>query len=323
MDRRTFLAGTGAVLLVAPLAAEAQQANKVYRIGYLSGSSPAVTPTVRESLLQGLRDLGYVEGRDFVMEYRFAEGQADRLPGFAADLVRAHVDVIVAMSTPATLAAKQATGTIPIVSPVAGNLVATGIVKSLARPGGNVTGVTTQVETLKLYQLLKEAVPRVTRVVYLYDPASSRPGMAEQLSSEARAVNVELQVVALRDPNNIAQAFAQFRRGTNGLVLDRSTPLLLKADEICRLALQGKLPTVARGRQHADAGCLMYYGENLDDMARRAATYVDKILKGAKPGDLPVEQPTKFELVINLKTAKALGLTIPPSLLARADEVIQ
>jgi len=323
IDRRTFLTGTGAVLLAAPLAAEAQQqAGKVWRIGYLSASS-AAAPTVRESFLQGLRDLGYVEGRDFVMEYRFAEGQADRLPGFAADLVRAHVDMIVAMSTPATLAAKQATGTVPIVSPVAGNLVATGIVKSLARPGGNVTGVTTQVETLKLYQLLKEAAPRVTRVVYLYDPASSRPGMAEQLTSEAQAVNVELQVVALRDPNNIPQAFAEFRRGTNGLVLDRSGPLLRTADEICKLALQGKLPTVSRGRQHADAGCLMSYGENVDDMVRRSATYVDKILKGAKPADLPVELPTKFELVINLKTAKALGLTIPPSLLQRADQVIE
>src|SRR5882724_8657127 len=196
VDRRTFLAGTGAVLLTAPLAAVAQQAGKVYRIGYLSNglSANAVGTRSLKSFHQGLRDLGYVEGRDFVMEYRFAEGQADRLPELAADLVRAHVDVIVTPSTPATLAAMQATKTIPIVSPTAGNLVATGIVKSLARPGGNVTGVTTQVETLKLYQLLKEAAPRVTRVVYLYDPASSRPRVAEQLTAEARAANVELQV---------------------------------------------------------------------------------------------------------------------------------
>ena len=318
IDRRTFLAGAGAVLLAPPLAAEAQQAKKVYKIGYLSSD-----PGIRKTFLQGLRDLGYVEGRDFVMEYRWAEGQPMRLPELAADLVRARVDVIVTAGTPATLAAMQATKTIPIVSPFAGNLVATGIVKSLARPGGNVTGLTTQVPTLKLYQLLKEAVPRVTRVVYLYDPASSPPGVAEELTSEARAANVELQMAALRDPNNIAQAFAEFRRGTNGLVLDRSTPLVRKADEICRLALQGKLPTASRGRVHADAGCLMSYGENLDDMARRAAVFVDKILKGAKPADLPVEQPTKFELVINLKTAKALGLTIPQSLLLRADEIIQ
>ena len=325
IDRRTFLAGTGAVLLTAPLAAVAQQAGKVYRIGYLSNglSANAVGTRSLKSFHQGLRDLGYVEGRDFVMEYRFSEGQADRLPGLAADLVRAHVDLIVTAGTPATLATMQATSTIPIVSPFAANLVASGIVKSLGRPGGNVTGLTTQVATLKLYQLLKEAAPRVTRVVYLYDPAISVPEVIEQLTSEARAMSVELQGVALRDPNNIAQAFAEFRRGTNGLLLDRSTPLLLKADEICKLALQRKLPTAARGRLHADAGCLMYYGENLDDMARRAATYVDKILKGAKPADLPVEQPTKFDLVINLKTAKALGLTIPPSLLGRADEVIQ
>jgi len=324
VDRRTFLAGTGAVLFAAPLAAEAQQAKKVWRIGLLSASSaPANLLTAAAPFRQGLHDLGYVEGRDFVMEYRYAEGQPDRLPGLAADLVRAPVDVIVTIGTPATRAAMQATNTIPIVSPTAGNLVATGIVKSLARPGGNVTGVTTQVETLKLYQLLKEAAPRVIRVVYLYDPASSRLGVAEQLTSEARAVNVELQMVALRDPNNIPQAFAEFRRGTNGLVLDRSSPLLRAADEICKLALQGKLPTVTRGRQHADAGCLMSYGENVDDMVRRSASYVDKILKGAKPADLPVELPTKFELVINLKTAKALGLTIPPSLLARADEVIE
>jgi len=325
MERRTFMAMLTGGMVVAPLAAEAQQVGKVYRIGWLGSSSPASAThmSVFQNFHQGLRDLGYVEGRDFVIEYRFAEGQADRLPELAADLVRAHVDVIVTPSTPATLAAMQATKTIPIVSPTAGNLVATGIVKSLARPGGNVTGVTTQVETLKLYQLLKEAAPRVTRVVYLYDPASSRPRVAEQLTAEARAANVELQVVAMRDPNNIPQAFAEFPRGTNGLILDRSSRLLVKANEVCKLALQGKLPTVTRGRQHADAGCLMSYGENLDDMARRAATYVDKILKGAKPADLPVELPTKFELVINLKTAKALGLTIPQSLLGRADEVIQ
>ena len=324
INRRTFLAGTGAVLLAAPLAAEAQSAKKVYRIGYLSAGSATLTPNLRENFLQGLRDLGYVEGRDFVMEYRFAEGKADRLPGFAADLVRAHVDVIVTIGTPATLAATQATGTIPIVSPVAGALVEKGIVKSLARPGGNVTGLTTQVGSVfKLYELLKEAAPKGTRVVYLYDPASNPTGSAERLNSQAQTLNVDLQVVALRAPNDVTQAFAKFRRGTNGLVLERATSLVLRADQICKLALQRRLPTVAFGRIFADAGCLMYYGENLGDMCHRAAVYVDKILKGAKPGDLPVEQPTKFELVINLKTAKALGLTIPPSLLGRADEVIQ
>ena len=323
IDRRTFLAGTGAVLLARPFAAEAQSAKRVYRIGYLSAGSAALVRNLREDFLQGLRDLGYVEGRDFIMEYRFAEGQPDRLPGLAADLVRAHVDVIVSGNTPATLAAMQATDTIPIVSPVAGSLVEKGIVKSLARPGGNVTGLTTQVGTFKLYQLLKEAAPRVGRVVYLYDPASNPRGSAEQLNSQAQALNVELQVVAFRDPNDVGHAFAEFRRGTNGLLLERATPLMLKADEICKLALQRKLPTAAAPRNFADAGCLMSYGESLGDMFRRAAVYVDKILKGAKPADLPVEMPTKFELVINLKTAKALGLTIPPSLLGRADQIIQ
>jgi putative ABC transport system substrate-binding protein len=307
------------MFLTTPLAAEAQQVKKVYRIGLLSAGSPAPAT----NLLQGLVDLGYVEGRDFVMEYRFAEGQPDRLPGLAADLVRAPVDVIVTIGTPATLAAMRATGTIPIVSPVAGFLVEKGIVKSLARPGGNVTGLTTQVDMLKLYQLLKEAAHKVTRVVYLYDSASATPGLAERLNSRAKAVNVELRVVALRDPNDIAQAFAEFRRGTNGLVLDRATPLVLREDQICKLALQRKLPTAVFGRSFVNAGCLIYYGENMGDMFRRAAVFVDKILKGAKPADLPVEQPTKFDLIINLKTAKALGLTIPQSLLQRADEVIQ
>ena len=241
----------------------------------------------------------------------------------AADLVRAPVDVIVTVGTPATLAAMRATGTIPIVSPVAGNLVEKGIVKSLARPGGNVTGLTTQIGVLKLYQLLKEAAPKVTRVVYLYDLDSSTPGTAERLNSQAKAVNVELQAVALRDPNDIAQAFAEFRRGTNGLVLDRATPLQLREDQICKLALQRRLPTAVFGRSFVNAGCLIYYGENTGDMFRRAAVFVDKILKGAKPADLPVEQPTLFELVVNLKAAKALGITIPRSILLRADRVIE
>ena len=323
MDRRAFLVGTGAAVLAAPLAAEGQQANKVYRIGYLSAGSAAFTPTSSEKFLQGLRDLGYVDGRDFVMEYRFAEGQPDRLPGLAADLVRAPVDVIVTIGTPATLAAMQATGTIPIVSPVAGFLVERGFVKSLAQPGGNVTGLTTQIGVLKLYQLLKEAAPKVTRGVYLYDPASQWSDTVERLTSQAKAANLELQPVALRDPNNIELAFAEFRSGTNGLVLDRATPLQLRQDQLCKLALQRRLPTAVFGRTFADAGCLLFYGEDTDDMLRRAALFVDKIVKGAKPADLPVELATKFDLIINLKAAKALGLTIPPSLLQRADRVIQ
>ena len=310
-------------LTLAPLAGEAQRADKAYKIGYLSASTAQRSPTLK-NFLQGLHDLGHVEGRDFVMEYRWAEGQQDRLPELAVDLVRARVDVIVTVGTPATYAAMQATKTIPIVFGSAGAVVEKGIVASLARPGGNVTGLTFQLGALKLYQLLKEAAPAIVRGVYLYDPESGPRGVPERLRSQAQVVNVEWQSVALRDdPNGVAQAFAEIGRGPNGLVLDQATRLQLKADQICRLALQRRLPAVGLTRTFADAGCLMSYAENVSEMYRRAAGLVDKILKGAKPGDLPVEQPTKFQLVINLKTAKALGLTIPQSVLVRADEIIQ
>jgi putative ABC transport system substrate-binding protein len=324
IDRRTFLAGTGAVLLAAPLDVEAQQAGKVYKIGSLNPGLSSESLGAKSPFRLGLHDLGYVEGRDFIMEYRWAEGHPDRLPELAADLVRSRVDVIVTTGTPATYAAMQATKTIPIVFGSAGNVVGKGIVASLTRPGGNVTGLTFQLGTLKLYQVLKEAAPKVVRGVYLYDPDSNPRGVAERLGSQAQAVNVVWQSVALLDdPNGVPQAFAEFGRGINGLVLDQASRLQLKADQICGLALQRKIPAVAPNRKFADAGCLMSYGENVDDMFRRAAGLVDKILKGAKPADLPVEHPTKFDLIINLKTAKALGLTIPPALLARADEVIQ
>jgi len=258
------------------------------------------------------------------MEYRWAEGHPERLPELAADLVRAQVDVIVTYGTSATYAAMQATKTIPIVFRSAGSVVEKGIVASLARPGGNVTGLTFQLEYLKLYQLLKEAAPRLVRGIYLYDPDSNVRDVIERRRSLAQAEKVEWQSVALRnDPDGVAQAFAEFGRGRNGLLLENSNPLQLKADQICGLALQRRIPTIGRDRPFADAGCLMSYAENPSEMDRRAAGLVDRILKGAKPAELPVEMPTKFELVINLKTAKALGLTIPQSLLSRADEVIQ
>jgi putative tryptophan/tyrosine transport system substrate-binding protein len=323
MDRRAFLGTVASGLLAAPLAAEAQQPRKVYKIGFLSANLSQAPRRQMKSFLIGLRDLGYVEGRDFVMEYRWAEGHNDRLPELAADLVRVRVDVIVTGGTPPTMAAKQATQTIPIVFAVLGAAVEKGIVGSLARPGGNVTGLTFQIELGKVLGLLKEAVPSVARVVYLYDPDSSRPGLAERLRSYTQPLNVESQVVAVRDSTRVAQAFAEVGRGTNGLLVDNATYLQINADEICKLALRRRLSAAGIGRLFADAGCLMSYGEDLLAMYRRAAGYVDKILKGAKPSDLPVEQADRFELVINLKTAKALGLTIPPSLLGRADEVIQ
>jgi len=307
-------------ILAVSLTAVAQQAAKVYKIGYLASTRPGAS----EAFRRGLQDLGYVEGRDFVIEYRWADGRPERLPELGADLARIRVDVIVTSGTPATFAAMQATKTIPIVFGSAGAVVEKGIVASLARPGGNVTGLTLQINPLKLYQLLKEAAPKVTRGVYLYDPQSSTADVEESLRSNAQAVNVNWRSVALRDdPNGITQAFAELGRGTDGLVLDLAARIQLKADHICKVALQRRLPTIGYTRGFANAGCLMSYAEDLNDMYRRAAGLVDKILKGARPADLPVEQPTKLELVINLKTARALGLTIPRSLLLRADQIIE
>ena len=322
--RRAFLAAMGAVLLAAPLAAEAQQPGKPYRIGYLRSTD---APILSKAFLQGLNELGYVEGRDFVMEYRFADGYSDRLPTLAIELVRANVSVIVTSGTPATKAAKQASQTIPIVFASAAGVVEKRLVESLARPGGNATGLQIQVQTAKMLQLLKAAVPTVSRVVYLYDP-DVNPGellgtYLKSLRATAQAQNVVLRAVAMTDPNGLPKAFSEFGRGTNGLIVEPAPALVFRADEIGRLGLQHRIPATGYGRVFADAGCLMSYGENLAAMYHRAAVYVDKILKGAKPANLPVENPTKFELVINLKTAKALGLTIPPSLLGRADEVIQ
>ena len=324
LNRRAFAISLGA-LIAAPFGATAQQPGKVYKIGYLAPQGPAsVFHGAKGPFRQGLQELGYVEGRDFVMEYRWAEGHAERLPELGADLVRARVDVIVTSGTLATYAAMRATKTIPIVFGSVGSAVEKGIVASLTRPGGNVTGLTFQLDALKLYQLLKEAAPRVARGIYLYDPDVGSPNVGERLRSRAQAVNVEFQPVVLRDDaNGVAQAFAEFGHGPNGLVLDQSDRLQSKAEQICRLALERELPTIALTRTFPKAGCLMSYEENVSDMYRRAAGLVDKILKGAKPAEIPVEHSTKFELVINLKTAKALRITIPPSLLLRADQVIE
>jgi len=326
MDRRAFLAGVAGSLLAAPLAAEAQPAKKVYRIGFLDFISPDVPHAYSKVFLQGLHDLGYVEGRDFVIEYRFAAGHKERLPELAADLVRADVDVIVTYGTPSTMALEQATQTVPIVFAAAADVVEKGIVRTLARPGGNVTGLQLHMDETKVLQVLTEAVPTVARVVFLYDPAVF-PGTflgtaLERRHAQAQALNVKLQPVAVRDPNGVAAAFAEFGRGTNGLWVEAADVLIMTSGQVCNLALQRRLPAIGYGVWFANAGCLMSYGEDVSDMHRRAAGFVDKILKGAKPGDLPVEQPTKFKLVINLKTAKALGLTISPSLLQRADQVI-
>jgi len=329
MDRRVFLAGTGAVLLAGPLAAEAQQAAKVARIGYLAPNL-AASPHNHEAFRQGLRDLGYVEGRNLVIEYRDAEGKLERLPALAAELVALKVDVIVAPNTPAAVPAKQATKTIPIVFAVAGDPVGSGLVTSLARPGGNVTGLSNLALELvgKCLELLTRAVPGVSRIAVLWHPGvfpeRTEKDLLKGAEVAARALGVRLQFVEARGPADFNRAFSDMTRARAGaLTVLPSNMFISERRRLVDLAAKNRLPAVYPWKEFVDAGGLMAYGPNYDDLFRRAATYVDKILRGAKPGDLPVEQPTKFELVINLKTAKALGLTIPRSLLLNADEVIQ
>jgi len=330
VDRRTFLAGTGAVLLAAPLAAEAQQAGKVARIGLLSLN---LVPNrhLGEAFRQGLRDLGYVEGRNVVIEYRDAEGKPERLPALAAELVALKVDVIVTGGgTPPALAAKQATKTIPIVFSSVPDPVTDKLVTSLARPGGNVTGSSNLNPELvgKCLEQLKQVVPGVSRVAVLWQPGAmderTEQDILKAADVAARALGVRLQVVEARGSADVDRALSDITRArAAALTVLPSAMLFTERRRLVALAAKNRLPAVYAQREFVDAGGLMSYGPNLADLFRRAAVYVDKILKGAKPADLPVEQPTKFELVINLKTAKALGLTIPPSVLGRADEVIQ
>jgi ABC-type uncharacterized transport system substrate-binding protein len=316
--------------VAAPLAAEAQQAAKVPRIGYLAGNL-APSPHLTEAFLQGLRDLGYVEGRNVVIEYRDAEGKFERLPALAAELVALKVDVIMTGGTPHALAAKQATKTIPIVFAAdAADAVGSGIVPSLARPGGNVTGLSLLGPELvgKCLELLKQAVPGVSRVAFLWHPGvfpeRTEKDMLKEAEVAARALGVRPQFVEARGPADFDRAFSEMTRARAGaLTVLPSAMLSNERRRLVDLAAKNRLPAVYSSREFVDAGGLMAYGPNVADLLRRAATYVDKILKGTKPADLPVEQPTKFELVINLKTAKALGLTIPPLLLLRADQVIQ
>jgi putative ABC transport system substrate-binding protein len=329
IDRRAFLAGTGAVLLVAPLAAEAQQAAKTTRLGYLAPNLVA-DPHLREAFRQGLRDLGYVEGRNLVIEYRDAEGKPERLPALAAELVALQVDLIVAAYTPGAMAAKQATGTLPIVFAAVRDPVQSGLVTSLARPGGMITGTSGRAPELvgKCLEQLKQTIPGVRRVAVLWQPGAFGERTAKDMLKEAdvaaRALGVRPQFVEARSPADIDRAFSDMTRArADALTVLTGAMFITERRRLVDLAAKNRLPAVYAWREFVDAGGLMAYGPSLADLYRRAATYVDKILKGAKPAELPVEQPTRFQLVINLKTAKALGLTIPPSLLQRADEVIQ
>ena len=327
MDRRAFIGTLAVFLLAGPLAAEAQAPAKVSRIGFLSVGSPTDNLFTLEAFQQGLRELGYVQGQNIAIEYRFAEGRPERLPALAADLVRLKVAVIVTGSPPAPEAAKRATSTIPIVFAVIGDPVAQGLVASLAWPGGNITGLANLAQEVvgKQLELLKEVAPKVSRVAVLQNPSNhAHPFVLRQAEGAARALGVQLHILQARTPPEIEAAFAAMsRQRAGGVVVLRDTLFLTQRTQIAALAAKSRLPAVYGLREAAEAGGLMAYGANVLLMYRRAATYVDKILKGAKPADLPVEQPTKFELVINLKTAKALGLTIPQSLLQRADEVIQ
>ena len=314
-------------MLVAPLLAVAQPVGKVPKIGFLNPSSAAATARNFDAFTQCLRELGYIEGQTIAIAQRYADGRPERLPALAAELVRLKVDVIVTGGPPAPEAAKQATGTIPIVFAVAADPVAAGLVASLARPGGNVTGLASISGEVvgKELELLKDAAPKVSRVAVLQNPSNdSHPHTLREAEGAARTLGLQLHIVRARTPNEIEAAFTAMRSQRAGGVLVLRDPLFLtQRTKIAALAAKSRLPAVYGFREEAEAGGLMAYGASVPLMYRRAATYVDKILKGAKPGDLPVEQPTKFELVINLKTAKALGLTIPQSLLQRADEVIQ
>ena len=315
-----------AVTLLAPLAARAQQ---MARIGYLVLNLD-VNPRNRDAFRQGLRDLGYVEGRNLVIEYRDAGGKPERLAASAAELVALNVDVIVSPGTLASLAAKRATATIPIVVPTIGDPVADGLVKSLAQPGGNVTGLSNLTNDLigKCMQLLKEAVPGATRVAVLTHPGSATAKTDKDFATRAQAAGRSLgfvvQLIDAGRPVDLDRAFAEMSRWrATALVVMPYATLLQERARIVALAAKQRLPAVYAYRENVVAGGLMSYGADLADQFRRSAAYVDRILKGAKPADLPVEQPTKFELIINLKTAKALGLTIPQTLLLRADEIIR
>ena len=312
-------------LLLAPLVAEAQQGTKVPRVGVLSERSP--TDLFVTAFRQGLRALGYTEGQNIIVEYRYAHGMADRFPDLVAELIRLKVDVLVVGGTVAARSAKAQTTTVPIVFTLAGDPVGSGLVASLARPGGNVTGLSNIIAELggKQLELLKEAVPQVSRVAVLYNPVNPAAGPALNRTREAaRALAVELQVLEVRQPNQLASAFSAMTAWRPGALLALSDSVFGNdIAQLSKLAVKNRMPAMYASSRFAEAGGLLTYGPSFSDNWRRAAVFVDKILKGAKPADLPVEQPTKFELVINLKTAKALGLTIPPSVLARTDEVIE
>ena len=325
MNRLVFISTLAGGLLAAPLAAQAQQAGKVYRIGILEAIPAAQNAANLDALRRGLRDLGYVEGRNLIIEYRSADGHAERFPALASELVRLKVDLMVTRGTPAARATKNATGTIPVVMATMGDPRA--IVASFARPGGNITGVTTfSTElTAKRIELLKEMVPNLSRVALLHNMGNpAAPPEWEETKAAARSLGLQAELLDVRSHSDLGRAFERaVRQHVDALVIGIDGLTQMHQQTIVDMVARNRLPAAHPAREFVEAGGLIAYGVNYPDLYFRFASFVDKIFKGAKPGDLPVEQPTKFELVINLKTAKALGLTIPQSLLQRADQVIE
>jgi putative tryptophan/tyrosine transport system substrate-binding protein len=317
-----------AMLFAVSFPTEAQQPKKVYRIGYLQTSSREQLLHLTKALKEGMQDLGYVEGRDITFEHRFADGKPERLPALATELVRLKVDVIVTATNPTTVAAKLATSTIPIVMANGNDPVGAGLVASLARPGGNISGLTQDVgDELwgKRLELLKEVVPKLSRVAILWRP-SFEPNATRKKPTEevAQKLGLVVRFTEFQEADDFKNAFASMGKERVGGVLVFGDPVAFeRRAQIADFAVRNRLPTIYNIREFVEVGGLMSYGASLADQWRRAATYVDKILKGAKPAELPVEQPMKFELIINLKTAKQIGLTIPPNVLARADKVIK
>ena len=328
ITRRMLLLAITAGAIAAPLASFAQQRPaKVPRIGFLAATSASASASWVEALRAGLRDLGYVEGKNIAIEYRWADGKYERLPGLAAELVQLNVDVIVAATTPAVQAVQKTTTTIPIVFAAVGDPVGSGLVASLSRPRGNITGLSTLTVDVssKYLELLRVAVPKLSRVAVLVNPDHPlHPVFLKQVQAAAKAVGVKVSLVEAQTGSQIEAPFGAMTRERAGALIVLPDPFFLtQAPRIAEFAAKNRLPTMFWTRELVEAGGLMSYGQNLAEHFRRAAYYVDKILKGAKPADLPVEQSTKFELVINRKTAKAIGLTIPQELLLRADRVIE
>ena len=328
MDRRAFIGTLAGGLLAAPLAAEAQQAGKVWRIGLLSYAASDSGGAARwKAFREQLRELGYVEGQNVFFEARWGDGQVGRLRSLAVELIDAKVDILVTASSEAALAAKQATRSIPIVTATGSDPVKLGLIASLARPGANVTGVFSLSNELtgKRLEFLKQLIPRVARITFLRESDNRASALILRDSENAaRPLGLVVQSVGVRGPKELDAAFVPMKRArADAVIVLETTVFFPDRQRIADLALMHRLPMLAQAKEYAEAGALISYGTDYLDLFRRAAMYVDRILKGAKPADLPVEQPTKFELILNLKTAKALGLTIPQSLLQRADQVIE